>query len=124
MTDASASEDAVLVALEAVRRAIEDNTKLSSVVINRANDIERRRHAGQNYREIIRAEERPLMVELLRENLERLLDAGSALRRAQAVALHNEGLTMDQIAELFGVSRQRVSALIRDARRRNGHATQ
>jgi DNA-directed RNA polymerase specialized sigma24 family protein len=120
MTDASASDDAVLVALDAVRQAIESNTRMSTVVIDRVNDVQRRRRAGQNYRDIIRAEERPLMVELLRENLERLLDAGSALRRAQAVALHEEGLTMDQIAELFGVSRQRVSALIRDARRRNG----
>jgi DNA-binding transcriptional regulator LsrR (DeoR family) len=38
------------------------------------------------------------------------------VRRAEARALYAEGLTMDQIAERFGVTRQRVSALLRKAR--------
>jgi predicted XRE-type DNA-binding protein len=29
--------------------------------------------------------------------------------------LHEEGITMDRIAELFGVTRQRVSGLLREA---------
>ena len=35
------------------------------------------------------------------------------LRSAEERALYAEGLTMNQIVELFGVSRQRVSALLR-----------
>ena len=31
-----------------------------------------------------------------------------------AWALHREGMTMDEIAKLFGVTRQRVSALLRE----------
>ena len=34
-------------------------------------------------------------------------------RRAEARALYDEGLTMDEIATLFGVTRQRVSGLLR-----------
>ena len=34
---------------------------------------------------------------------------------AEARALYAEGLTMAQIAELFGVSRQRVAALLRSS---------
>ena len=38
------------------------------------------------------------------------------MRRAEAHALYAEGLTMDQIAERFGVTLQRVSALLRKTR--------
>ena len=44
------------------------------------------------------------------------LDTGGAgVRRAEARALYAEGLTMEQIAERFGVTRQRVSTLLRTA---------
>ncbi len=38
--------------------------------------------------------------------------SGAAWRRAEARALHQEGISMDRIAQLFGVTRQRVSALL------------
>ena len=41
------------------------------------------------------------------------MSAACRLRRAQAAALHDEGLTMDRIAELFGVTRQRISQILR-----------
>jgi hypothetical protein len=44
---------------------------------------------------------------------QRLSDAASRLRRAQARRLHDEGLSTERIAELFGVTRQRISALLR-----------
>ncbi len=58
-------------------------------------------------------EERPLVVELLTHTLSDLSDAGSNFRRIEARALYSEGLTMAQIAELFGVTRQRIAALLR-----------
>lgn len=48
---------------------------------------------------------------------ERLAAAAARLRRTQARALRDDGLTTDRIAELFGVSRQRVSALLKDPSR-------
>lgn len=36
------------------------------------------------------------------------------MRRTEARALHHEGVTMDKIARLFGVTRQGVSGLLRD----------
>jgi predicted transcriptional regulator len=53
-------------------------------------------------------------VQLLTENARLLHAYGHRVRRTEARALHREGLTMDEIARLFGVSRQRVSALLRD----------
>jgi predicted transcriptional regulator len=58
-------------------------------------------------------EERPLVVELLTHTLNDLSDAGSNFRRIEARELYSEGLTMAKIAELFGVSRQRIAALLR-----------
>ncbi len=46
--------------------------------------------------------------------LEVLLGSGSRWRREEARALHDEGVTMDRIAALFGVTRQRVSQLLRE----------
>ena len=43
-------------------------------------------------------------------------DASGAFRRALAVGLRKEGMQVTEIAALFGVSRQRVSALIRPRR--------
>jgi predicted transcriptional regulator len=39
--------------------------------------------------------------------------ASSRLRRAQAAALREEGLTVQDVATLFGVTRQRISNLLR-----------
>jgi hypothetical protein len=69
---------------------------------------------GRQIREIIPDEEPPLIVQLLTESADALHVYGSRVRRAEARALHDEGLTMDQIARLFGVTRQRVSALLRE----------
>jgi hypothetical protein len=63
-------------------------------------------------REIIPYEGTPLLVQLLTSCTNLLHSYGNRVRRTEARALHGEGMTMDQIARLFGVSRQRVSALL------------
>jgi hypothetical protein len=63
--------------------------------------------------EAITREPRPLVVELITANIEALQTIGSKVRQAEARALRAEGLTMEAIAALFGVSRQRISALLR-----------
>jgi hypothetical protein len=107
-------DDAVLEALEGLVRALRANAERIEATIARAERIREQREAGMRYRDIESGVERPLIVELTRDNLARLVEAGSRLRRAEARALHTEGMTMEQIAELFGVTRQRVSALLRD----------
>jgi transposase len=46
-------------------------------------------------------------------NIEALQEAGARVRREEARALHAGGLSMEAIARHFGVTRQRVSALLR-----------
>lgn len=107
------SPDPVVTALEDLAAALEENITASRAAIIRIEEIRALRAAGRPYRQIADEQGRPLVVETITENLERLRRCGAALRRAQAQALHDEGLTMSQIAALFGVTRQRVSAILR-----------
>ena len=110
------ASDPVLEALDGLLHALRNNRARIEATLARAERIREQREAGLSYREIESGEQRPLIVELTRDNLAALVEAGSRLRRAEARALHAEGMTMEQIAELFGVSRQRVSALLRSDR--------
>lgn len=117
MAGAGTDDDAVLRALDDLTTALQENVSRSEAVMARADEIRRLRAQGLSYRDIVPEEDRPLIVQMIGDNLERLFEAGSRFRRAEARALHDEGLTMDRIAELFGVTRQRVSALLKASRR-------
>lgn len=110
MTESDAAHDA-LSALDAVLdRSI---TELQSAR-ERLQHVLAARRSGVTWREIADNEERPLVVESLSRVLDQLSVGGSRFRRAQAQALYAEGLSMERVATLFGVTRQRVSALLRD----------
>lgn len=70
---------------------------------------------GRAYERMLSLERRMEMVEDISSAVKTLVRDGHRFRRAQARALYEEGLTMAQLAVVFGVSRQRVSALLRDA---------
>lgn len=111
--DLELAEDDVIAALAVVEDAVRQATVIAGMIIERAEHIRLMRSEGRSYREIVPNEERPLIVELLTANLELLSGVGSRLRRAEARVLYDEGFTMDEIAALFGVSRQRVAVLLR-----------
>lgn len=96
--------------IEVVRRNREDGL----VVLERAEALLQARRGGRPWRELVPEEPGPRIVELLAAELERLAAGSSRFRRAQARALHDEGLTMEEIASLFGVTRQRISALLKE----------
>jgi hypothetical protein len=112
--------DEMLDALSDLVAVLEENSRRNREMIARARRIERLRQRGLPYSEIVEGQPRPLIVELLTENFDALRTAGGRLRRMEAQALHDEGLTMDRIAELFGVTRQRISRLLKP---RNGPGT-
>lgn len=105
--------DLVVLALAALEIEMRRVAEAGQVITERAEYIKRMRADGKAYSEIVPTEERPLIVEMLTSNLERLAEVGSKLRRAEAQALYDEGMTMAQIADLFGVSRQRIAVLVR-----------
>jgi DNA-directed RNA polymerase sigma subunit (sigma70/sigma32) len=108
------SDDPVLAALENVKDALARNVEAGTLALGRAERLIAEHQAGRPWSDVIPSEDKPLIVELLSQNFERLSTAGSRLRRAQAKALHDEGMTMEQIAACFGVTRQRVSALLKE----------
>src|SRR6476620_6623848 len=105
-TSGGVAPDPVIDALDELVIALRDNVARAEVAIARAEQMRSEREAGRSYREIEAHGGGPLVGALTRDNLSALLEKGSQLRRAEARALHDEGLTMEQIAEVFGVTRQ------------------
>ncbi len=86
----------------------------------RADSLLKERRSGRAWLDIVTSESRPLVVERISTVLASLSAAGHAWRRQQAMALQAEGVSINRIAALFGVTRQRISALLRE--RENGLA--
>lgn len=82
---------------------------------DRAEHLLDERRAGRAWLDIVSAEERPLVVESLSSVMSSLATVGHAWRREQARALHREDVSINRIAALFGVTRQRISALLRES---------
>lgn len=110
MSDADEATDALRDLDSALQASI---TELAAAR-QRVEKVLAARAAGQSWREVVGDEQRPLIVESVTSVLDQLSAVGSKFRRAQAQALHREGLSMERVAGLFGVTRQRVSALLRD----------
>src|SRR3712207_3810665 len=79
----------------------------------RARTLLELRRTGQPWLELVTAESRPLVVEQISAVMAALATAGGAWRREQAHALQAEDVSINRIAVLFGVTRQRISALLR-----------
>lgn len=101
-------------ALEELERALERSVEMTERMRERIVHLQTELAAGRALPEIVPSEAAPLLVQLLTETANLLHTYGTRVRRSEARALHREGMTMDEIARLFGVSRQRVSALLRD----------
>jgi DNA-directed RNA polymerase specialized sigma24 family protein len=110
------TEDELLTALVALEEVIAQNRQRESLITKRIARLRKARARGVPYTETVYTEDGPLIVQLLTENSTALDSCGANVRRAEARALYLEGLTMEQIAERFGVTRQRISTLLRKAR--------
>ena len=80
----------------------------------RSENLLQKRRSGRPWLEIVTGEARPLVVESISTVLGSLATAGHAWRREQASALQAEDVSINRIAALFGVTRQRISALLRE----------
>ena len=107
------TDDEFLEALTALEEVLADNGRRAGLIKKRIAELRRLRARGVPYTELVTPEGGPLIVQLLTESSTALDSCGANVRRAEAEALYAEGLTMEQIAKSFGVTRQRVSALLR-----------
>jgi hypothetical protein len=79
----------------------------------RAEILLRERRSGRAWLDIVSGESRPLIVERISTVLASLATAGHRWRREQASALQGEQVSINRIAAMFGVTRQRISALLK-----------
>lgn len=75
--------------------------------------LQEQRREGRTWYDIVSSEDRPLIVEQISSAMASLSTAGGQWRREQAAALSAEHVSINRIAALYGVTRQRVSALLR-----------
>jgi DNA-directed RNA polymerase sigma subunit (sigma70/sigma32) len=108
--------DSFLRSLADLDAALDENIARAKQMKKRIAQIQRQREAGKTYTEIVQSETNPLIVQLVTQSSRTLDTVGARVRRTEALALHDEGMTMDRIADKFGVTRQRVSGLLREAR--------
>ena len=87
----------------------------------RAEKLLEERQSGRAWLDLVTAESRPLVVEQLSSVMAALAGAGGAWRREQGYALASEQVSINRIAAMFGVTRQRISALLRE-RARGAHS--
>ena len=115
MSDMRTSEGAgATAALEALVTELHACIEQLEHAHERARQLLDQRREGHSWQDIVTAESRPLIVESISSVLASLTSAGHVFRREQARALHDEDVSINRIAALFGVTRQRISALIRD----------
>ena len=107
------TSDDFLEALSALEEVLADNGRRAGLIKKRIAQLRRLRARDVPYAELVIDQDGPLIVHLLTESSSALDSCGANVRRAEAKALYAEGMTMEQIAQSFGVTRQRVSALLR-----------
>ena len=109
----------MLTALDALADAVTQNIARLERVVERVEEVRQQQSSG-------RASQISWSPQMRRCSLNwsartwRSCVTGYQLRKAEAVALYNQGMIMERIAGLFGVSRQRVSARLRRDDAHNG----
>jgi plasmid maintenance system antidote protein VapI len=101
-------------AIDQLDRALDESVEMTQRMKERIRHLREAGASGRPLREIVSREEPPLLVQLLTQSSALLQSCGTQVRRTEVRTLYGEGMTMDEIAELFGVSRQRVSALLHE----------
>ena len=74
----------------------------------------RARLAGRNWQDVVGSDVRPIVLDRISAVLGGLSTVGGSWRRQQVKALASEGVSINRIAALFGVTRQRISALLKE----------
>lgn len=113
MSEPDPELERLLAALDDLETAARDNMERSRRLQQRAHSLRSRLRAGEDLAQLVEVEERPRMVEMISTNMATLETAGAEFRAAEALALRSRGLTIEAIAVLFGVTRQRISALLK-----------
>jgi inactivated superfamily I helicase len=105
--------DDVLHALHELESVLRENAESERMLFQRIAEVRLARENGKDWKAILAAEDDPGTVQLVSTVLRRQSEASGYLRRSLVVALRAEGQSIPSIANLFGVTHQRVSNLLR-----------
>ena len=92
---------------------MDDNARDEHLLARRIRRLGAARARGRSWQQVLSNEPHPTTLELASATLSRFTQASGELRRTLARGLRAQGVSIAAIAEQFGVSRQRVSALLR-----------
>lgn len=109
------TSDRTAAALRALSADLRQTCGEFESLADRADALAGTLEAGAPLGPAMAAEERPLIITQLVDVTDRLHELGGAVRRAEALQLTAEGYSQERIAAEFGVTRQRIGALLRPA---------
>jgi hypothetical protein len=107
-----AHEDSALDALRALVKVLDANAERADYVRSRATQIESLLQQGYTWQQVLSTEERPLIVDVLGQNMALLNEVGGRFRREEARCLLGEGVKEQEIADLLGVTLDHVNAML------------
>jgi hypothetical protein len=107
------ADDAVFAALEEMTAALEELVRNAGGMIERAGTVAAQRREGRPWVDVLFTEDARSITASLAEAADRIGRANSGVRRAQAAVLYRNGMSMERIGTLLGISRQRVAILLR-----------
>ena len=113
MTSSSAANDQAMArALDEVAEAADETALDQQRLARRARSMSRQRRLGSSWPQILQRERQPGLLALMTRSAQRLHAVGGRFRPVLARALVDEGLSTRQVARMFGVTRQRISAML------------
>jgi hypothetical protein len=116
--DAPMTNDPALHALTSLSETATEGANQLHAIDADISAMKEQRKRGWSWSRVISAADSPNPLSIVARIASDLSRANGALRRALARALRDEGTQLTEIARLFGVTRQRVSALLRPDRSR------
>ncbi|MEA2828080.1 MAG: hypothetical protein QOG43_2519 [Actinomycetota bacterium] len=102
-----------LAALDDLATAVDANARDQRRLAGLIRRLRTSRAAGGSWKDLLTRQPQPGVLGLTAQILRGVADASGTLRRQLARGLRAEGVTIPAIAAMFGVSHQRVSALLR-----------
>jgi hypothetical protein len=113
MTSGSpANDQAMARALDEVAEAAEETALDQQRLARRARSMSRQRRLGSSWLHILQRERPPGLLVLIARSARRLHEVSGRFRPALAQALVDDGLSTRQVARMFGVTHQRISAML------------
>jgi hypothetical protein len=113
MSETPPARPSELSALEELARTADESARDERLLARRIRYFRDARVKGRPWHDILAKESRPGALQLVAAVLARLTPLSGALRRSLARGLRTEGATLPEIGDRFGVSHQRVSAVLK-----------